>query len=89
MTTATVEVPAEGRAHVTNLEWTAITQDRGAGEHLYVLSDLLDGKARSTLSKATLKARADVTFPVMKGSGPERRTPPTAVAGTPRIERVQ
>ncbi|MGV9184273.1 CapA family protein [Arcanobacterium canis] len=89
LTTATVSIPPKGRAHVTNLEWTAVTHDRGHGEHLYVLSDLIEGKKTSSLTRRELVARSDATFPVMKGSGKERRVPPTPTASGPTLMRMK
>ena len=79
LTTATVDVPAEGPAAVSNLEWTAITQD-DRSYHLYPLDALEDGYTDSglTLSQSEIAARADITYPVMESSGPQRTEPPEA-----------
>lgn len=79
LTTATVDVPAEGPAAVSNLEWTAITQD-DRSYHLYPLNALEDGYTDSglTLSQSEIAARADITYPVMESSGPQRTEPPEA-----------
>ncbi len=82
MTTATVEVPAEGPAHVTNLEWTAVTQDERT-DHLFILNDLMQGGADLpglSLSASEIQARADVTYPVMSADGSTERT----IAPTPQ-----
>ncbi len=79
LTTATVDVPPEGSAHVSNLEWTAITQDTRT-DHLFVLSDLLAGNSSEgmSLTPAQIQARADVTYPLMAADGSvERTTAPT------------
>lgn len=79
MTTATVEVPAQGPAHVTNLEWTTVTQDDRT-DHLFILNDLMEGAQLPgmSLSPTEIQARADVTYPVMTADGSvERTVPPT------------
>ncbi len=76
--TATVEVPAEGPATVTALDWTAVTQDAPGGNRLYVLNEVMANPlAGLTLGATELQARADVTYPVMEASDrPERTAPP-------------
>ena len=85
MTTATVEVPAEGPAHVTNLEWTAVAQDDRT-DHLFILNDLLQGAEFPglSLSPGEIQSRADATYPVMTADGSTERT----VAPTPQSTLV-
>ncbi len=80
ITTATVDVPAEGPASVSNLEWTAVTQDDRT-YHLYPLHALEEGysDAGMTLTQSEIAARADVTYPVMQSST-QRTEPPTATS---------
>ncbi|MCF2705714.1 CapA family protein [Arcanobacterium haemolyticum] len=75
LTTATVDVPAEGPAHVSNLEWSAVTQDTRT-DHLFMLSELMaDGTGTGmTLTPAQIQARADATYPVMTADGSVERT---------------
>lgn len=77
--TATVEVPAEGPASVTALDWTAVTQDAPGANRLYVLNEVMANPPTVlTLGPAELQARADVTYPVMELSERAERTdPPT------------
>lgn len=84
MTTATVDVPAEGPATVAKLDWTVVTQDRPAGERLYLLNELLDANypVGMTMGAQEIRDRADVTYPVMAGSGPERTQAPTPSASS-------
>lgn len=89
LATATVDVPREGPASVSNLEWTAVTQDSPGGKRLYPLTALIAGEVDAphlTLSPTDLQARADVTYPVMESSGPERTIPPTHTS-TLSVER--
>ncbi|MBM9433120.1 CapA family protein [Flaviflexus equikiangi] len=73
--TATVDVPAEGPATVSSLDWTVITQDAPGGNRLYVLNEVMfDRPAALTLGQAELQARGDVTYPVMEGNGSSERT---------------
>jgi poly-gamma-glutamate capsule biosynthesis protein CapA/YwtB (metallophosphatase superfamily) len=76
LTTATVEVPAEGNAHVTKMDWTALTQDMNT-DHVYPLRKLEKGykDAGMGISPAEIKRRGDATYPVMKGAA-ERTAPP-------------
>lgn len=78
MTTATVDVPAEGPASVSDLEWTAVTQDDRT-YHLYPLHELEEGYTDSgmSLSEAEIQARADAIYPVMDDY-PQRTEPPTS-----------
>lgn len=75
LTTATVSVPPEGSAHVTNLEWTAVTQDDRT-DHLFLLNRLMNGEGGTgmSLSAAEIQARADATYPVMEADGSSERT---------------
>ncbi len=85
MTTATIEVPAEGPAHVTNLEWTAVTQDDYT-DRLFLLHELLEGGEfkNLALSQEEIQGRADVTYPVMAADGSRERT----IAPTPQSTLV-
>lgn len=88
LTTATISVPAEGPATVKSLEWMAVTQDRPAGEKMYPLFEILNGTAKGyTMSQAVAQARADVTYPVMSESGPERQVAPKPVATKLTVSR--
>lgn len=85
MTTATVEVPAEGPARVTNLEWTPVTQDE-LTDRIFPLHELVEGGQFEymTLSPEEIQGRADVTYPVMAADGSQERT----VAPTPQSTLV-
>ena len=77
LATATIDVPAAGPAHVSNLEWTAVTVDRAT--HLtYLLADLESGAQASTIAPADLAARRQSINAIM--GTPERTAAPTAVA---------
>ena len=80
MTTATVEVPAEGPAHVTNLEWTVVAKD-SVSRHIFLLNELLQGSkpAGLAMDEYEIQSRADVTYPVMEADGSKERT----IAPTP------
>ncbi|MGO1591161.1 MAG: CapA family protein [Ancrocorticia sp.] len=79
ITTATVDVPPEGPASVSNLEWTAVTQD-DRSYYLYPLHALEEGYTDSgmTLNQSEIAARADATYPVMADSGEQRTDPPVS-----------
>lgn len=79
LTTAAVEVPAEGAPKVTNLEWTAVTQDMNS-DYVYSMRELEKGytDAGMGISAAELKRRADVTYPVMKGADERTEAPEPA-----------
>lgn len=77
LATATIDVPAVGPAHVSNLEWTAITLDR-ATHHVYLLADLESGAQVSTITGADLTQRR-ATINAIMGT-PERTTVPVNVA---------
>ena len=89
ITTTTVDVPAEGSAHVSNVEWTGVTQDRPAGELLYPMWEFQDGDypEDSTLSAEEIALRAGAFYPVMATSGAERTEPPTPVATALTLSR--
>ncbi|VEI12632.1 CapA family protein [Trueperella bialowiezensis] len=84
MTTATIEVRGEGDAAVTDFDYTVVTQDRAAGERLRPLTPLVAGDypADLGLSAYQINSRADVTYPVLESSGPERTEPPTPTGAT-------
>lgn len=79
LTTATVEVPAEGAPTVTNLEWTALTQDMNT-DYVYSMRELEKGHtdAGMRISAAELKRRADATYPVMKDADERTEAPKPA-----------
>lgn len=81
ITTATVEVPAHGNVHVTQLDWTGITQDDNT-YRLFPLSELVAGArpAKMTLTASEIAGRAEHIYPVMAGGLPERTTAPTPQA---------
>ncbi len=85
MMTATVDVPAEGPAHVSNLEWTVVADD-GDTDRLFLLNELVQGQRPEGLSltEEGIQGRADVTYPVMEADGSKERT----VAPTPQSTLV-
>lgn len=78
ITTATIEARGPGDASITDFDYTVVTQDRAAGERLRPLTPLVNGDypADLALSQYQITSRADVTYPVMSGSGSERTEPP-------------
>ncbi|MCI1675984.1 MAG: CapA family protein [Ancrocorticia sp.] len=89
LATATVEVPASGPAHVSDLEWTVTAQDERT-DHVFLLSDLVAGDTPEgmSLSPAEINALAEVTYPVMAVDGQtERTTAPTPAATLVSQER--
>lgn len=90
LSTATIDVPASGPAHVRNLEWTVITHAEKI-DRLYFLHQLAAGNnpRESGISAAEVTERAKATYPVMSGNGSaERTTPPTPVATVLTQERL-
>ncbi|UNX55932.1 CapA family protein [Georgenia sp. TF02-10] len=83
MTTATVVVPADGPARVSEAGWTAVTVDRAGGLRVYPLHELLAGPrpAPLTLDEETLAARAARVAEVM--GTPERTTAPEPTGPEP------
>lgn len=77
LTTATIEASSAG-AKIVNFDWMAVTQDRRAGEKLRPLYPLTKGEYPDDLrlTSGQIAARADVTYPVMATSGPERTQAP-------------
>lgn len=67
ITTATVEVPADGPARVTGLDWAPVTVDRHGRHRIYPLLDLAAGAGPSGLGldDATIAARAARVHEVM------------------------
>lgn len=83
LTTATIEANDDG-AGVIDVDWMAVTQDRLAGEKLRPLRPLTEGEYPEDLrlSQQEIAARAEVTYPVMESSGPERTAPPQVTGAT-------
>lgn len=83
ITTATIEANDDGAA-VVDFDWMAVTQDRRAGEKLRPLLPLTLGEYPEDLrlSAQEIAGRAEVTYPVMETSGPERTAPPEATGAT-------
>ncbi|WP_255315487.1 CapA family protein [Trueperella pecoris] len=83
LTTATIEANEAG-ASVVDFDWMAVTHDRRAGEKLWPLQPLVRGERPEGLglSASEIQARADVTYPVMATSGPERTVAPTSTGAT-------
>lgn len=84
LTTATIDVPASGAAHVSNLEWTAVTLDRPT-HHLYLLADLESGRYTSTITAADLAQRRSAINAIM--STPERTQLPVQASELVSQER--
>ncbi|MDO4888302.1 MAG: CapA family protein [Actinomycetaceae bacterium] len=82
VTTATVDVSPSGDARVSNLEWTAITQDVGT-YRLFELSKLMDGQVPrgTSLTPAAIQGRADAIYPTMTADGSSERTSPPSSGG--------
>lgn len=76
--TATIDVPAQGPAHVTGLEWTAVPGDRVGHQRIYALPDLEAGRIDApllALSAQELASRRQWILDVV-GDAPERTEPP-------------
>ncbi|MBR6459731.1 MAG: CapA family protein [Actinomycetaceae bacterium] len=84
LATATIDVPASGAAHVSNLEWTAVTLDRPT-HHLYLLADLESGRYTSTITAADLAQRRSAINGIM--GTPERTVLPTQASELVSQER--
>lgn len=87
--TATVEVPAEGPARVTKMDWTAVTQDTST-YHIWPLHLLREGQrpAGLAMGEDAINCRIDATYPVMETEGStEKVEPPARVADSVSLTR--
>jgi len=86
MTTATVQVPADGPAAVTALDWAPVTVDLADRRRIYPLNDLAAGARPEGLGldAATIAAR-DVRVTEVMGTARERTEAPAPTGKEPTV----
>lgn len=86
MMIATVDKPVDGPAHVSGVEWEAITVDRRGGHRVYAFTDVIDDPAGvGTLSHAELERRYARVADAVGTKAPEATKPPVATGEPPAV----